>query len=408
MGKNNDDFYKQKREWSKIKDSLLRTYLAPYFQKLLWSNNPICYVDCFAGRGDFDDGSEGSPLIALNVRDDALSKTRNTGNKGIEMFFIETKYAAQLTQKVENYKVNGVANVIEGRFEDKIVDLLKDKNGYNVFLYIDPYGIRSLDFSIFKQLNKYNFNTFEMLINFNSFGFFRAACSAMKIDVGNEEAFQDFDEFDEDEFLTAYTPSKQKMLLNSVANGVYWQDIVREYNDVRDGYKAEEILSENYKQQLKQYYKYVLDLPIRLKPDQRPKYRMVHVCNHADGCYLMSENMIKRNEELVFYIQQDRQYVLFPDKSAVDGKSFTDEEIKEMVRSSVNATTDSIHIREFLANFVSRNGIVCEFDKIYPMLEEMRSAGSISIIREPAYTPTGRKSTFWDEDNNHKVILKKC
>ena len=53
----------------------------------------------------------------------------------------------------------------------KILDILKNKRGQNVFLYIDPYGIRALDTALFDKFQTYGFNSFEMLINFNSFGF---------------------------------------------------------------------------------------------------------------------------------------------------------------------------------------------------------------------------------------------
>ena len=34
--------------------------------KILYTRNPLVYVDCFAGKGKFDDGNPGSPLIALD------------------------------------------------------------------------------------------------------------------------------------------------------------------------------------------------------------------------------------------------------------------------------------------------------------------------------------------------------
>ena len=75
MSKDNSDFFKQKNSWSLIKDRLLSGYLAPYMQKVLTTNKKICYVDCFSGKGKFDDGQLGSPLIALKIRDDCLSKS---------------------------------------------------------------------------------------------------------------------------------------------------------------------------------------------------------------------------------------------------------------------------------------------------------------------------------------------
>ncbi len=65
MSKDNCGFFKQKKIWSEVKDELLGCYLVPYFTKILSMGNPILYVDCFAGKGKFDDGKPGSPLTAL-------------------------------------------------------------------------------------------------------------------------------------------------------------------------------------------------------------------------------------------------------------------------------------------------------------------------------------------------------
>lgn len=35
MSKNNNEFFKEKKDWSLVKDKLLGCYLAPYFQKVL-------------------------------------------------------------------------------------------------------------------------------------------------------------------------------------------------------------------------------------------------------------------------------------------------------------------------------------------------------------------------------------
>ncbi len=39
------------------------------------TGRPIYYVDCFAGKGKFEDGNDGFPLIALKIRDKCLERT---------------------------------------------------------------------------------------------------------------------------------------------------------------------------------------------------------------------------------------------------------------------------------------------------------------------------------------------
>ena len=68
MAKKNNDFFVEKKAWSVVKDELLGCYFMPYVSKILHTYRPLVYVDCFAGKGKFDDGNPGSPLIALEER----------------------------------------------------------------------------------------------------------------------------------------------------------------------------------------------------------------------------------------------------------------------------------------------------------------------------------------------------
>ncbi len=67
MSKKNDDFFKEKKPWSKVKDELLEGYLKPYIQKVLYTRKPIVYVDCFAGKGMFEDGNPCYPHPDLSL-----------------------------------------------------------------------------------------------------------------------------------------------------------------------------------------------------------------------------------------------------------------------------------------------------------------------------------------------------
>lgn len=70
MLKDTKNFFVKKKEWSEIKDELLACYLTPYLSKILNTRKPVNYIDCFAGKGKFDDGKLGSPLIALKIISD--------------------------------------------------------------------------------------------------------------------------------------------------------------------------------------------------------------------------------------------------------------------------------------------------------------------------------------------------
>lgn len=414
MSKDNKDFFKKKNEWSEIKDRLLGCYLTPYFQKVLRTGKPIFYVDCFAGKGKFDDGKDGSPLIALHKREECLERTNRKDKAGaIKTCFIDMNYGKELAINIASiFPSYDTPAVISGRYEDNILKCLQNKRGYNVFLYVDPYGIKALDSSIFDAFKSLGFNSFEMLINFNSFGFFRDACRVMRVDYHNDAALQNLDELVEYEPTEVDATKQSEDLLIRIAGGNYWREIVVDFRDGKiDGYQAEQRLSREYKNMLKQRYGYVLDMPIRLKPGQRPKYRMIHVCDHEDGCFLMAQNMQKRKDELFINIQQQGQYSLFDMGTigalSAEGDTYSREEIAGMVEKHIWTSPADVRLTKFLASFVNEYGIVCEFKMVYEILEELKRSGEIDIVRTPELTLNGKPTTFWEEKKGQQITIRR-
>lgn len=412
MSKENRDFFKKKNQWSEIKDQLLGCYLTPYFQKMLSSHAPICYIDGFSGKGLFDDGQPGSPIIALNARESCMNRTKCEHGR-IETYFIELNYAHELTKNIVGYdECFGQPRVIAGKFEDNIEALLSNQQRKNVFLYIDPYGIKALDFSLFEKCTKYNLNSMEILINFNSFGFFRDACRVMRVDVENDEAFSDLDDLVEYEPTEVSASPRSRELLNTIAGGDYWVDIVNDYQAKKiTGYMAERVLSAAYKKRLNSVFQYVLDMPIRLKKGQRPKYRMIHACNHEDGCFLMAKNIQKRKDDLFINMQQKGQLSFADIGSAVsttmDNELLSEAEINRRLVAHLEKVRGSIHLTKFLASFVNEHGIICEFNIIYKMLEELANSLNIEIIRNPSLTQNGKPRAFWEEKRGQTVVIRR-
>ncbi len=334
-------------------------------------------------------------------------------NAKIDVCFIELNHAQKLSENVAAFdNGHGQPVVISGKYEEQIESLLSSRRGNNVFLYIDPYGIRALDYGLFKKFNSFGFSSIEMLINFNTFGFFRDACRAMGVGYTNDEALRDLEdlvEYDPTEFNSSPQSTE---LLSKIAGGDYWKDIVAQYNRKEiNGYKAERIFSTEYKARLKQRFSYVLDMPIRLKSGHRPKYRMIHVCNHEDGCFLMAENMQRRKDELFTNIQQNRQPSLLDllenTTSTVENDLITTDQIEKLLRGYLTKINAEVRLKKLLAGFINEHGLLCEFGMLHSALENMKQSGLIEIIRTPATTPTGKPTTFWEEKGKNRVVVRR-
>lgn len=400
MSKKNDDFFKEKKPWSEVKDQLLGCYFKPYVQKILHTRKPLEYVDCFAGKGKFDDGKPGSPLIALELIDECLATTKMAYPQ-IRTTFIDLNYADDLRTNLQGYRS---VNIVSGKYEDHISGVLQRSRGRNVFLYIDPYGIKALRCSMFDSFANAPLNSIELLINLNSFGFIREACNAMGVQfqLDDPTLFDDLVEYDPTK-LTATDKSIQD--LNEIAGGDYWQAIIKDYKVGRiNGYEAEERFAEQYCRRLSQSYAYVLNMPLRIKRGQRPKYRMVHATNHPDGCLLMVDNICSRWEAWQD-VQSGGQFTLFPED--VNNQSVDEDEIRRKVEDYYSQYSEYTSLNESMAQFFMKHGPICKTKEIRDALKDLEGRGRLQVLRDPAVTGTGRPSKFMEEKTNkQKVSLR--
>jgi three-Cys-motif partner protein len=397
MAKKNDDFFKEKKPWSEVKDELLGCYFKPYVSKILHTYRPLVYVDCFAGKGRFEDGQPGSPIIAMDIIN-KCKETTTMNTVQISTNFIDLNYADNLRESLKNY--HGV-NIVSGKYEDQIERLLSNKNGSNVFLYIDPYGIKALKCSLFDNFAMGRFNSIELLINMNSFGFIREACHALGTTFNERSVFDDLVEYD-----TTKMDASEKSIseLNDIAGGDYWQSIIDSYRTNKiDGYEAEALFAEKYCNRLGQSFSYVLNMPLRIKRGQRPKYRLIHATNHKDGCLLMVDNICNRWQALQ-EIQTCGQLQLWDENC--DNQIVDDEEIEKKVVEYFSKFYDRISLYEALASFFIKHGVICSTCIVKKIIKRLESENRIEIIRTPAKTEKGKPTSFMDEGKGKTIVVR--
>jgi len=273
-----------------------------------------------------------------------------------------------------------------------------------VFLYIDPYGIKALRCSMFDSFAASPFNSIELLINLNSFGFIREACNAMGIQfqLNDPTLFDDLVEYDPTK-LTATDKSIQD--LNDIAGGDYWQAIICDYKVGRiDGYEAEERFATQYCKRLAESYAYVLNMPLRIRRGQRPKYRMVHATNHPDGCLLMVDNICNRWEAWQD-VQSGGQISLFQED--VNNQSVEERDIRQKVAEYYSHLTGWTSLNASMAQFFMKYGPICKTKDVKDALRDLEGSGRIQVLRAPAYTGTGRPSKFMEEKTNKQKPANK-
>src|SRR3990167_1975186 len=389
------DFFKIKKGWSLQKDEIFDHYLKPYIEKILKTRKPLTIIDCFAGKGRFDNDNKGSPIIIAEHIKSVLEG--NSENKNIHGVFIENKYAKELEINLKGYKN---CEIWQGTFEENISKILAINSLFNVFLYVDPYGIKCLDFEQFELIKHKHFSSLEMLLNFNSFGFLREGCRLLTLDY--ENLFKEDQSEDEYELDEANTIDR----MNNIAHGEYWQSIIEDYkNNKIDMVKAEELFVNDYMNQLKNLFTHVINIPIRLKIRNIPKYRLMYGSNHRDGIILMADKMSRKWKELRD-IQRGGQKVMFEyefsDPSIEPGF-----DLKEVILDILKEYERPIPLEELLIKLIENHGIAFSEKEYKDKIKEMEG-NQIMVDREPTLTERGKKATALDYREYKITVRPKC
>ena len=387
-----DNFFGKKREWSRLKDEILATYLRPYLSKITRTGRPVLIVDCFAGKGEFDDGEPGSPLLICRAIHQATSLRPDAAIKAL---FIEKKYYLDLAKNVSPWTD---CEVLPGAFEEHIRKLANElKAGTNMLLFVDPYGIKSLDFSLFRYLLDMDLGPIELILNFNTFGFLREGCRLLSITGFDLEEDSDVYEDDPD------SPNSVERM-NAIASGAYWQDILRKYRDgTIDMKTAEAQFASAYLERVHRLFEHVVEIPVKFRRHHLPKYRLIHGTQSPDGLILMADKMSRvwRN-----FVERDRggQEVLFeeidyPDMVALENYS---------LEADILSYTESwIGLKDLLVSLLSKYGITYSSSRVTSSIKAMEQEGALVIQRCPAKTPGGRITKSMDY-RQYRITVKRA
>ena len=157
-------FHAEVRLWSEIKHDILRKYLRLFLNKL-GASGRIYYVDGFAGQGKYDDGKEGSALIAARLAEEDAAKGKNTlrcinveadaqtfANLKLRYFFIRKQWP--------NKEFKWIFRRQAGR------DSRITQNQTTLF-FIDPLGAKGVELPLLNEIRTRSKGKSEILLRFD-------------------------------------------------------------------------------------------------------------------------------------------------------------------------------------------------------------------------------------------------
>lgn len=393
MAKDKSTFFTTKEEhpWSRTKDSLLGCYLKPFFDKTYgYSPDGYVYVDAFAGPGEYDDGSVGSPIIAIQR---LLSSSRSSRRK------CNTQFIFAEARAKDRERLTAVANRARGNVNHVLPPLIcnsfeeaitvaqsarprRGKKPSTVFYYVDPYGVKDLRLDLLCQSPNPGYT--EVLVNFNTVGFMRDGAEALRLAFELPAGVKVLDQgFDGDVPMT-----ERIERLNACIGSDGWQSILQR-NDI-DYWERERLIGQLFCDSAKKHYKYVTNMPIKNMAHMRDKngevkYRLIHMTNSADGCILMNDNMLKRNED--DQVIQAQLFMVDIDSHEIDSEAIANDvaiAIERMPRGR------SVSMGSFAAAIINGYGV---FDKASSLLKTYLGPylDSGILVRDDYYTPKTHK-----------------
>jgi three-Cys-motif partner protein len=162
---------------TRAKLELLGRYLDGWYPILSRWNGRVLFLDGFAGRGRYNDGTEGSPLVALGHLLDHRNFPRMSDREFV-FFFVEANKdnAASLQTEIAAFRAvrepwpkSVKYQVINEKFDVTATALLQHlrdqkRNLAPTFAFVDPFGYSGLPMDLLAELLSYPQS--EVLVNF--------------------------------------------------------------------------------------------------------------------------------------------------------------------------------------------------------------------------------------------------
>jgi three-Cys-motif partner protein len=327
------DYFKDYREHTAIKHAILRDYLSAWVPILSSWQKRIVYIDGFCGPGSYECKGQifdGSPIIALKIGQEFSDRVK------LVCLFIDlnSDYCDQLQQRIADLNLGGNFQIVHGRFEEVITELLqKVERMAPAFCFIDPFGYSGLPLQVIKRF----------------------------LERPTTEAFINFMYEPISRFLSVQSQHEHLDLLFGTDR---WREVLEGHLRYEE---KESYLRDLYHEQLKTCARYVW--PFQLKDPDRDRtiYYLFHCTNHPKGIKVMKEVMYRKGTKGTYSYQgrEFSQMTLFSTEPNVNEleqallRKFSRQKITfdDIINSTLEWPFIEKHYREALKNLKQKNMI---------------------------------------------------
>lgn len=144
-----EEFFSDLKEWSTRKLSIIKKYVDGFSKILGSKHKEIFYVDGFAGRGVYDNGEKGSPVLAAEA---AQSFQQSSKPFTLRCINVEQDHDNFVNLSVETKRFGYLVENIDGSFEENIDIILSKISGKPAVFFIDDFGIKGTDWDAVEKV----------------------------------------------------------------------------------------------------------------------------------------------------------------------------------------------------------------------------------------------------------------
>lgn len=266
----NEQFFAERRPQAVFKHAVLAQYLPVLFTKVgkRW---PVVYVDGYAGRGEYEDGSAGSPLWSMR----SAAARANVRSVYVERDAREHQHLARVLRE----HGRPADQALHGDIATLLPGIVADAKGSALFVFLDPFGAALDRTQLLWLLTPPGPDDppVEVLLHFSIStiarfgGLIRARWAENReLTVSEARTIEHGDRF---------------------LGGTWWQKHFRSLADGDEGSATDAAIrvAAEYQQRIRaETGVRSVSLPIRARPRQSPKYLLVLFTRHGDGQWLFA------------------------------------------------------------------------------------------------------------------------
>lgn len=278
-----EGFFSEESEWSRYKHEILKKYLDPWVSKLQSLGRDLAFIDTCAGRGIYDDGSEGSPVLAARMND---RSPLATSDARLIVYAIEgdDEEYAHLSRHMRPWKQRGLAHLFNQPFHEVLPRLMDQTKKHPTLVFVDPFRLVDVAPELLEPVLASTASRLptELL--------FRVDAGVLARMTGHLARKPD---------KSVREIKLERSMRSRLLHLGLDTEILERYEDEDAGKgQRHEVLLAEFLTTFEGVFQFVTPIPVRDDYYAKPRYHLVHCTNSAHGMIRMNDNVSTTEDDL--------------------------------------------------------------------------------------------------------------